>query len=142
VYTHLLAIIPALIFALIYKNWLAGLLFWVGSVSHWLLDAIVHLHDLPVLGFGRDRKIGLGLWKHPLTAFTFEYLLFAACVLASIDSEKVIPMLVAGAALHLFNSNAFFGYMTKGLANTPKAMAALALSGFSIAIGVFALILS
>jgi len=44
-------------------GWVAGVVFVLSSISHWLLDVIVHLPDLPVLGFGRDVKVGLGLWR-------------------------------------------------------------------------------
>lgn len=38
--------------------------------SHWLLDLLVHIRDLPLVG---DRfKVGFGLWNHRNLAFTFE----------------------------------------------------------------------
>jgi len=43
-----IACIPSLVLALIFGP-VAGLVFIVGSVSHWLLDTVVHLPDLPVL---------------------------------------------------------------------------------------------
>ncbi len=42
-------------------------------LSHWLLDLVVHLHDLP-LWLDRD-KVGLGLWNHRTPALLLELLL-------------------------------------------------------------------
>ncbi len=44
----------------------AGLL----VASHWLLDAIVHRPDLPLVWDGT--KVGLGLWNHPPATFALE----------------------------------------------------------------------
>src|SRR5258705_1564543 len=38
------------------------LLVAAASFSHWLLDLIVHVPDLPV--YGNTAKVGLGLWSH------------------------------------------------------------------------------
>src|SRR3989442_3905358 len=46
--------------------------FVAGSASHWLLDTVVHLKDLPVLGFDGDRKVGAGLWRRGPVAFVVE----------------------------------------------------------------------
>ncbi len=51
--------------------------FVAGSASHWLLDTMVHLKDLPVLGFNGDTKVGLGLWKRGRLAFVAEYAFYA-----------------------------------------------------------------
>jgi hypothetical protein len=44
-------------------------------VSHWLLDAVVHRPDLPVLP-GWRVQVGLGLWNSPPGTLVFESLLF------------------------------------------------------------------
>ncbi len=44
-------------------------------LSHWLLDAVVHVPDLPVIGSGR--LVGAGLWKHAMLALTLELVLLA-----------------------------------------------------------------
>ena len=60
--TNAFALVIGLILAAIVRNPLVAVVFVIGSASHWLLDTIVHLRDLPVLGFsGRDSKVGLGL---------------------------------------------------------------------------------
>lgn len=55
----------------------AGAVFVVASASHWLLDSIMHINDLPVLGFGSDRKVGIGLWSYSRLAFAAEYIFYA-----------------------------------------------------------------
>jgi hypothetical protein len=44
--------------------------------SHWLLDLLVHLPDLPLAPGGATR-LGLGLWEHKLAALALELALFA-----------------------------------------------------------------
>ncbi len=132
--SSLLTLIPAIGLAIIFRRPIVGALFFIASISHWLLDAIVHLPDLPVLGFGTDRKIGLGLWNYPVPVFVFEYLFFALGTLLLVSRKHFWPMLVAGAALHLLNANSFFGFTKTNPTKTPKAYASLALFGYVIAI--------
>ena len=68
VLTNLIALIPAIGFGFAY-GWMATLVFLLASISHWLLDVIVHKRDLPVLGFGTDIKVGFGLWRLSRTSF-------------------------------------------------------------------------
>jgi hypothetical protein len=46
-------------------------------VSHWLLDALVHIPDLP-LAPGGSARIGLGLWQSHVATLLLEGALFAA----------------------------------------------------------------
>lgn len=48
-------------------------------ISHWILDAIVHIPDLP-LAPGTDLRVGLGLWQSQAATFAVEVSLFAAGV--------------------------------------------------------------
>lgn len=107
---------------------LAGFAFVAASVSHWLLDAIFHLKDLPVLGFGSDRKVGFGLWKHPKSAFIIEYSFYAILTALSIPS-KLIPLLVVGAIFHLLNANSFMGLTKTNPFKSSNAYAMLVLGG-------------
>lgn len=130
-----LSIVPALLAGLIYQSVLVGVLFWVGVLSHWLLDAVVHLRDLPVLGWGRnDRRVGFGLWARPRLAFVLEYVFFAASVLLVAPPSMFVGLLGGGLLLHLFNINSFFGFTKKNPVGTPKRFALLALVGYVIAI--------
>lgn len=47
-------------------KWRAGALIAAAVFSHWLLDALVHQPELPLLGVGSPRA-GLGLWKSSMT---------------------------------------------------------------------------
>jgi hypothetical protein len=58
----------------------AGVVLALVSFSHWVLDAVVHRADLPLLpanALGLPR-IGLGLWRFPAAAAGVELLLVAA----------------------------------------------------------------
>jgi hypothetical protein len=48
---------------------------WIGVVSHWLLDYVVHLPDLPLAA--GSRLLGLGLWNHRWLTIAIEVTLFA-----------------------------------------------------------------
>jgi hypothetical protein len=111
------------------------LVFVAASASHWLLDATVHLKDLPVLGFGPDRKFGFGLWNRPKSAFIIEYLFYAVLTALTFPS-KLMPLLVVGTIFHLINANSFLGLTKTNPFKSPNAYAMLALVGilaFSLA---------
>ena len=67
----LIAAIPGLFIAY-FVSPAAGILFVAASASHWMLDVVTHLKDLPVLGFGKDMRVGFGLWNHAKAAFVLE----------------------------------------------------------------------
>jgi hypothetical protein len=135
--SSLLSLVPAVIAAAIYGRPIVGVFFFLAAMSHWFLDSLMHLPDLPVLGFGKDKKIGLGLWRYPKSAFIFEYVFYAVCtVLFSVPSLWA-PLLLGGLALHLMNANSFFGFTKTNPTKTPNAYASLALFGFAIAIAGF-----
>ncbi|MDX6530825.1 MAG: hypothetical protein QOH41_3115 [Blastocatellia bacterium] len=71
----------ATLFAAIYfgfTRYKAGaLVIWMGVISHWVLDYIVHRPDLPLYA-GGARLVGLGLWNHRWAAIAVELVLFAA----------------------------------------------------------------
>jgi hypothetical protein len=66
-------------------------------LSHWLLDVVVHVPDLP-LAPGSPVRAGLGLWNFPLVEFFVE-----------------LAMLVAGAAIYARATRALRGAGTWGL---------------------------
>ena len=126
----IIAFIPGVVLALTITP-LAGILFVVASVSHWFLDAIPHLpNDLPITGLRRDKKIGLGLWKYPRTAFAFEYIFYAVITILAMPAKFVVPLLVVGAIFHLLNANSFLGFTKKNPFKTDRAYAAVTLIGF------------
>ena len=104
--------------------------FAIASASHWVLDMVVHLSDLPVLGFDGDRKVGLGLWKWGKTAFAVEFVIFALSTVLFVKAAALIPVLVVGVVFHGINANSFIGFRKKNPFPTSNAYAAAALTGF------------
>ncbi|MBW2173486.1 MAG: hypothetical protein JRF64_02355 [Deltaproteobacteria bacterium] len=49
-----------------FKGFSWGLILCLGVLSHWFLDAVVHVRDLPL--FLNRFKTGLGLWEWPWVA--------------------------------------------------------------------------
>jgi len=128
VLTNILALIPAAAFGLA-LGWHAAVVFVLASISHWLLDVIVHRRDLPVLGFGPDIKVGLGLWVWSKTAFFVEYGLVVVATLLFEPMANWPWILVAALVLHLANSNGFFAF-TKTNPMTDRGYAVLTWVGF------------
>ena len=112
--------------------------FVAGSASHWLLDTIVHLKDLPVLGFDGDRKVGAGLWKRGPVAFVVEYAFYAIVTVFALSGLSLVYALVLGTVFHAINLPSFFGSTRKNSVKSSNGYAALALLGF----GSFTLIAS
>ncbi|MCP3476778.1 hypothetical protein NLM33_42230 [Bradyrhizobium sp. CCGUVB1N3] len=52
------------------RPWGEACLLGLAVVSHWLLDLLVHVEDLPL--YGNSHKVGLGLWNYPLTSLAIE----------------------------------------------------------------------
>ena len=93
----LIAAIPGLFIAYLVSP-LAGIVFVAASASHWLLDVITHIRDLPVLGMGRDVKVGLGLWSYPRSAFVLELLFYVVITVLVVKPGMAIPLLLLGFA--------------------------------------------
>lgn len=53
------------------RHWQAAALVGVAVLSHFLLDLVVHVPDLPLTGGGSVR-LGLGLWNHPVATLLLE----------------------------------------------------------------------
>src|ERR1700675_1671812 len=51
------------------------LLVAAASFSHWLLDLIVHVPDLPL--YDNTAKVGFGLWRHVALSFPLELIVLA-----------------------------------------------------------------
>jgi len=59
-----------------FTRYIAGsVCIWIGVVSHWVMDFIVHQPDLPL--DARSRLVGLGVWNHRWLAIAIEVTLFA-----------------------------------------------------------------
>src|SRR3989442_13680467 len=77
------SLIVGLLIAGLLNNPLVVPVFVAGSASHWLLDTVVHLKDLPVLGFNGDQKVGAGLGKKSPGAFIVEYSFYAIVTISA-----------------------------------------------------------
>jgi hypothetical protein len=111
----LISFVPGIVLG-IFITPLAGLIFTIASASHWILDSIVHLPDLPILGFGKDKKVGLALWNRGKIAFFTElifYILITLFAIIAINPGAVVPLLILGFVFHLLNANSFFGFSKK-----------------------------
>jgi hypothetical protein len=53
-----------------------GLLIGAASFSHWILDLLVHVPDLPL--YGNSAKVGFGLWRHVLVTLPLELIILLA----------------------------------------------------------------
>jgi hypothetical protein len=111
-------------------NPLAGILFVIASASHWFLDTIVH-SDLPILGFGSDKKVGLGLWNHPRMAFAVEYIFYTLVVVLFMP-DHILPLMVLGTVGHLINANSFLGLTKTNPFKSAKQYAVLTLIAFIV----------
>lgn len=87
-YSHSLvsAIIISMIAALIaFTLWgkRSGLVIAAVTISHWILDLVVHRPDLAVLpgNLGDLPLLGLGLWNYPIATFITELVLLAVGIL-------------------------------------------------------------
>jgi hypothetical protein len=65
-----------------------GLLVAAAAFSHWLLDLIVHVPDLPL--YDDSAKVGLGLWRHVLVSFPLELIVLAVGAWLYTRSTKVV----------------------------------------------------
>jgi hypothetical protein len=57
-------------------------------ISHWLLDALVHVPDLPLVPGGEH--VGVGLWNHPVVAHSLEAGMFAIGVTIYARSTRAL----------------------------------------------------
>jgi hypothetical protein len=126
----ILSLPVGLLIAAILNNPLVVPVFVAGSASHWLLDTVVHLKDLPVLGFDGDRKVGAGLWKRGPLAFVVEYVFYAIVTLFALSGFSLVYALILGAVFHAINLPSFFRSNRKNSVKSSNAYAALALIGF------------
>jgi hypothetical protein len=83
-------------------------------VSHWILDAVVHVPDLPLAPWGSTR-VGLGLWNSLPLSLGVELVLFAFCVAIYVgttsrrDSTGTWGLAVMSALMLLIYAAAIFG---------------------------------
>jgi hypothetical protein len=82
-FTHSLAgvLVWAILFGTIYyyikKNYKTSIILGLLVLSHWFLDLLVHIPDLPIFP-GAGIKVGFGLWNSFAATLIVEGLVFAA----------------------------------------------------------------
>ncbi|MFZ2865648.1 MAG: hypothetical protein WA440_12915 [Ignavibacteriaceae bacterium] len=82
-FTHslLAAVIWGILFGAVYyfikKNLKTSVLLGLFVLSHWFLDLLVHIPDLPIL-IGNGTKVGFGLWNSLTATLIVEGLIFIA----------------------------------------------------------------
>jgi hypothetical protein len=107
---------------------LLGMILAAAVASHWLLDLLVHRHDLAL--WGDAHKVGLGLWNRPWLSNVLEVGLLAASV-AVLACSRAWPrqrrrhLTLLGLALVLLQSSSQFGA-------GPQSLTALVLSALSV----------
>lgn len=141
VITNVMALAVGGMLAAVLGNPLALLVFVLASVSHWALDTVVHIKDIPVLGFDGDRKLGFGLWRWGGLAFFVELAFYVAFALAFVSGITLVYLLMTGIVFHLINANSFFGFSKRNPFRTADRYAGAALFGFVAMTAILAFVL-
>ncbi len=81
------AILIGTIYYFIKKNYKTSIILGLLVLSHWFLDLLVHIPDLPVLP-GEGLKIGLGLWNSFAATLIVEGLVFTIGLYLYLKSTK------------------------------------------------------
>jgi hypothetical protein len=118
--------------ALVLNNPLVLPVFVLGSASHWILDTVVHIKDLPILGFNGDRKVGAGLWNRGPLAFVVEYAFYIIVTALVLSGLALVYALVIGTFFQLINLPSFISSNRKNMAKTSNGYAGLSLVGFGL----------
>ncbi len=124
------SLIAGLVIAGLLNNSLVIPMFVACSASHWILDTVVHLKDLPVLGFDGDTTVGLGLWRRGGTAFVVEIAFYAIVSAFTLSGVALVYALIIGGIFHGINANSFLGFSKRNTVKSSNAYAGLALFGF------------
>jgi hypothetical protein len=69
------------------RHWQASALVGAAVLSHWLMDVVVHVPDLPLAG-NDSLKVGLGLWRHVGLSVALELLVLAGGVALYVTSRS------------------------------------------------------
>jgi len=81
------SVLFALVYLIVRRSLRAAVLCGILVTSHWLLDALVHKPDLPLVPGGTTR-VGLGLWNMPIAAITLEFAIFLFGVFLYLRATK------------------------------------------------------
>jgi len=81
------AILIGTIYYFIKKNYKTSIILGLLVLSHWFLDLLVHIPDLPIL-HGEGVKVGLGLWNSFAATLIVEGLIFTVGLYLYLKSSK------------------------------------------------------
>ena len=93
-------------FFLFTKNRTGALILAALVLSHWLLDLIVHIPDLPLYP-GASPKVGLGMWNSPFLTVLIEGAIFIAGLVSYLHAKKKQD---AASDLEVLEPYCFFDY--------------------------------
>jgi len=120
------------------RHWQAAALVGATVVSHWLLDLLVHVPDLPLAG-NDSAKLGLGLWRHLGLSVALELIVLALGVVVYMSwrsrRHPVRPMRLALVVLILVAT-----YAASILGPPPPSIPTIAVADiiFILALGLLA----
>jgi hypothetical protein len=120
------------------RHWQASALVGAAVASHWLLDLVVHVRDLPIAG-NDSTKLGFGLWQHPGASIALEALVLAAGLAVYLARRSrrhpVRPMRLGVVVLLLVGT-----YAASILGPPPPSVTAIGLGdvGFLLLMGLLA----
>ena len=75
------------VYYLITKDQTGSFVLGILVVSHWILDLIVHVPDLPLYP-GASPKLGLGLWNSPTLTILIEGAIYIAGIALYVNAKK------------------------------------------------------
>lgn len=130
------AFVPAVIVGVAWDP-LAGAVFVIGAISHWLLDVLVHPPHVPLLGVGEDRHVGLDLWSRPWAAFVVELALVVGAAFVFLPPDSRLAAIAIAVVLHLAMADAILGVTTITPLSTPTRFAGGIIGGYAVLISAF-----
>ncbi len=134
-YSHSLvaAIFWSLVFAIVYyfikKNLRVSVVLGALVFSHWVLDLIVHVPDLPLIP-GSEIKVGLGLWNSTAWTIIVEGIIFVFGILLYVRSTRA-KNLWGNIALWSLIIFLVFAYIMNLISPPPPSVTALGIVGLS-----------
>jgi hypothetical protein len=120
------------------RHWQAAAIVGLAVFSHYPLDVLVHIADLPLTG-NDSTKLGLGLWNNPTATLAAEFLVLALGVLLYIARRshrhpvrygRLLVVVVVLTGIYLFN---MFGPAPSSI-----TMVAASAIGFILGMGALA----
>jgi len=102
----------------------------LGVLSHWILDAVTHRPDMPLVP-GGETRVGLGLWNFVPATLAVEILMFAAAVWLYASATRARDR-VGQYSFLLFVASAFASYLSNAFGPPPPSAEFLARFSFGL----------